>query len=171
MSEDPCNPVVLRPSNSDLTSQSSDFDASEYRRERATTIARIYRALSLALTVARPASYGDAACKAWLEAAFEFVADLPVDVLEIAAREAGKVCRHPAQIVPTIHEQAAEIIAARDRQRRLAAPVQLAEGWGAEPLPPKLHLSREECDRIKEAAAAMAEQERRERLQRRGGAA
>lgn len=69
----------------------------------------------------------------WLDAAFELTADICVDVLELAAREAGKTCRHPAAIVPTIHERAAEIIAARDRQRRLATPLQLVEGWQGVP--------------------------------------
>lgn len=133
MSEDPSNPVALHRSHTGLTSQSTDFDAKAYRRDRATTIARTYRALSLAITIARPASYTDAACKAWLEAAFEFVADLPVEVLELAALEAGNVCRHPAQIVPTIREKATAIIAARDRQRRLAAPLRAIEGWPDSP--------------------------------------
>lgn len=71
-------------------------------------------------------------------------------MLEIAAREAGKVCRHPAEIVPAIHKQATEIIAARDRERLLAAPMQAVEGWQDmprtwwQPSPEEMQAAKEE---------------------------
>lgn len=130
-----------------------------WQRDQAEDIARRYKALSLALTVTRPASFSDAVVGDWLDAAVDLTADIQLDVLELAAREAGKSCRHPSQIVPTMHERAGEIVAARDRQRRLAAPMPTFEGFGDEQRPPKRQWSREEIEECKQAGRAMWERE------------
>lgn len=132
MSEDPSNPVTMYPSTP-LALPRSEHNTRAHGDDRAIEIGRKYRALSVVLAAHRPASYSDLACSQWLDAAFELLDDLAVDVLEQAALEAGNKCRWPSDIVPTIREHANAIIAARDRQRRLAAPLQVVEGWQGMP--------------------------------------
>jgi hypothetical protein len=146
---------------------SAQNDGLAWQRDRAEDIARRYRALSRAFSVIRPASFSDAAVGDWLDAAVELTEDIELTVLEAAAREAANTCQYHSKILPTIRERAAEVIAARERSRRLAAPLLPFEGWGAEPLPPKLHLSPEEVAEIKAAAAAMWRREQEEQRQRR----
>lgn len=137
-----------------------------WQRDQAEDIARRYKALSLALTPVRPASFSDAAIGDWLDAAVDLTADIQLDVLELAAHEAGNICRYHSHVVPTIRERATEIIAVRDRQRRLAAPMPMFEGFGNEPLPPKLHLTQAEAGAIKQEARARWEREREQQRAR-----
>ncbi len=138
---------------------SAQNDGLAWQRDRAEDIARRYRALSRAFSVIRPASFSDAAVGDWLDAAVELTEDIELTVLEVAAREAANTCQYHSKILPAIRERAAEIIAARERERRLAVPLLPFEGWGGT-LPPKRKWTQAEVDECKQAGRDMWERER-----------
>lgn len=83
--------------------------------------------LSASLALVKPAGMTAKEAEDWLEAAFEALCHIPLDIFRTGVRAARLTCDHPSKIVPAVAEATREALEWRNRPRtapvlRLVAP-------------------------------------------------